>query len=141
MAVIVPTHFKSTSAKKEVRYYSDRKHALDFAKSSRRVITIESYVIIQAEKDKTLGEGSVLTEKAKLFLHKSLEMIYEEELISVRTYNVLKIAKIDSVKLLVSFTTNDLLKLRNFGKKNLIELEKMLQENDLYFGISLTDFE
>jgi DNA-directed RNA polymerase subunit alpha len=50
----------------------------------------------------------------------------------------LKSAKITSLEELVSFNTNDLLKFRNFGKKSLVEIEALLHEKGLSFGMDLS---
>jgi DNA-directed RNA polymerase subunit alpha len=52
----------------------------------------------------------------------------------------LKAAKINSLEELVQFNTNDLLKFRNFGKKSLVEIEALLNEKGLGFGMDLAKF-
>src|SRR3984957_20468923 len=49
----------------------------------------------------------------------------------------LKAAKINTLEELVQFNTNDLLKFRNFGKKSLVEIEALLNEKGLGFGMDL----
>jgi DNA-directed RNA polymerase subunit alpha len=61
-------------------------------------------------------------------------------LLSVRAFNCLKAAKINSLEELVSFNTNDLLKFRNFGKKSLVEIEALLHEKGLHFGMELSKY-
>jgi DNA-directed RNA polymerase subunit alpha len=41
---------------------------------------------------------------------------------------------------LVSFDTNALLKFRNFGKKSLVEIEQLINEKGLHFGMDLSKY-
>ena len=63
-----------------------------------------------------------------LHMRKLLKTPLEDLDLSVRAFNCLKAAKINSLEELVSFNTNDLLKFRNFGKKSLVEIEALLHE-------------
>jgi DNA-directed RNA polymerase subunit alpha len=58
--------------------------------------------------------------------------------LSVRAYNCLKAAKINSLEELVQFNKNELLKFRNFGKKSLDEIEALLHEKGLSFGMDIS---
>jgi DNA-directed RNA polymerase subunit alpha len=60
--------------------------------------------------------------------------------LSVRALNCLKAAEVETLGELVSFTKNDLLKFRNFGKKSLVELEDFVRSRGLEFGIDLTAY-
>lgn len=55
--------------------------------------------------------------------------------LSVRALNCLKAAEVDSLGDLVKFNKTDLLKFRNFGKKSLTELEDLLTNLGLNFGM------
>ena len=46
--------------------------------------------------------------------------------LSVRAFNCLSAARINTIGELLSFSSNDLLRYRNFGRKSLIEIEKVL---------------
>src|SRR6185369_4937732 len=52
----------------------------------------------------------------------------EELDFSVRTYNCLKKANILTIPELVEYTENDLMQIRNFGKKSLTEVREKLQQ-------------
>ncbi len=55
--------------------------------------------------------------------------------LSVRALNCLKAADVDTLGDLVSYSKNDLLKFRNFGKKSLAELEELVKsKNLLWYG-------
>ena len=60
--------------------------------------------------------------------------------LSVRAYNCLKAADIKSLSELVSFDIVDLLKFRNFGKKSLSELEELVRDKGLTFGMDVAKF-
>jgi len=60
--------------------------------------------------------------------------------LSVRALNCLKAADVETVGDLVSFNKNDLLKFRNFGKKSLTELEELLINLNLSFGMDITKY-
>ena len=60
--------------------------------------------------------------------------------LSVRALNCLKAAEVDTLGDLVSFNKNDLMKFRNFGKKSLTELEELVQNKNLQFGMDLAKY-
>ena len=60
--------------------------------------------------------------------------------LSVRAFNCLKAAKINSLSELVQYDTNELLKFRNFGRKSLVEIEELIIEKGLHFGMDLSKF-
>lgn len=60
--------------------------------------------------------------------------------LSVRALNCLKAADIESLGDLVSYKKTDLLKFRNFGKKSLTELEDLIENNGLTFGMNVSKY-
>ena len=60
--------------------------------------------------------------------------------LSVRALNCLKSAEVETLGELVQFQKNDLLKFRNFGKKSLTELDELLQNNNLSFGMDISKY-
>ena len=60
--------------------------------------------------------------------------------LSVRALNCLKAADVETLGELVQFNRNDLLKFRNFGKKSLTELEALLENNNLNFGMDISKY-
>ena len=60
--------------------------------------------------------------------------------LSVRALNCLKAAEVETLGELVSFTKNDLMKFRNFGKKSLTELEELVISKGLNFGFDITNY-
>jgi len=60
--------------------------------------------------------------------------------LSVRALNCLKAAEVDTLGDLVSFNKSDLMKFRNFGKKSLTELEELVHNKGLNFGMDLSKY-
>lgn len=61
--------------------------------------------------------------------------------LSVRCTNCLICANIETVYDLVMFHRADLLKFRNFGKKSLRELDELLEDNGLAFGMDVSRYD
>jgi DNA-directed RNA polymerase subunit alpha len=60
--------------------------------------------------------------------------------LSVRALNCLKAAEVETLGELVKFQKNDLLKFRNFGKKSLLELDELLDNLKLDFGMDISKY-
>jgi DNA-directed RNA polymerase subunit alpha len=60
--------------------------------------------------------------------------------LSVRALNCLKAADVETLGELVKYQKNDLLKFRNFGKKSLTELDELLDNLKLTFGMDITKY-
>lgn len=60
--------------------------------------------------------------------------------LSVRALNCLKAADVETLGQLVQHNKNDLLKFRNFGKKSLTELDELLDELKLSFGMDISKY-
>ncbi|MBL7943102.1 MAG: DNA-directed RNA polymerase subunit alpha [Flavobacteriales bacterium] len=60
--------------------------------------------------------------------------------LSVRALNCLKAADIETLGDLVAYNKNDLLKFRNFGKKSLTELEELVENKGLSFGMNTSKY-
>lgn len=76
-----------------------------------------------------------------LHIRKVLNTPLEDMDLSVRAYNCLKAAKINSLSELVTYDTNELLKFRNFGKKSLVEIEALINEKGLHFGMDISKYQ
>ena len=70
----------------------------------------------------TLGDKSTVVEKAQDSKDKMLELTIEELDLSVRSFNCLKRANINTVKDLISKTEDEMMKVRNLGRKSLEEV-------------------
>ncbi|WP_323067392.1 DNA-directed RNA polymerase subunit alpha [Limosilactobacillus reuteri] len=80
----------------------------------------------------TAQNAQVMVKKEETHKEKMLEMTIEELDLSVRSYNCLKRAGINTVKELTDRTVSDMMKVRNLGQKSLEEIK--LKLNDL--GVS-----
>lgn len=60
--------------------------------------------------------------------------------LSVRAYNCLKAADIDTFADLVSYSRNELMKFRNFGRKSLNEIDLLVEKMKLSFGMDVTKY-
>ena len=73
----------------------------------------------------------IMVEKEETKKEKVLEMTIEELDLSVRSYNCLKRAGINTVEDLISRTEADMMKVRNLGRKSLEEVLQKLAQLDL----------
>ena len=89
--------------------------------------------------DATNREDNIVDEHI-LHMRKLLKTSLEDLDLSVRAYNCLKAAKINSLSELVRYDMHELLKFRNFGKKSLVEIEELLQDKSLTFGMDLAKY-
>ncbi len=69
-----------------------------------------------------------------------LKMSIDELELSVRSYNCLTDAKVKTIGDLVRKKESEMLKFRNFGKKSLAELNKVLKEKGLEFGMDVDKY-
>lgn len=60
--------------------------------------------------------------------------------LSVRAYNCLKAADIDTFADLVSYSRNEIMKFRNFGKKSLNEIDQLVEKMKLQFGMDVRKY-
>ena len=74
----------------------------------------------------SIGSRSTVVEKVETQRDKVLEMAIEELDLSVRSFNCLKRANINTVEDLISKTEDEMIKVRNLGRKSLEEVEHKL---------------
>ena len=74
----------------------------------------------------SIGSRSTVVEKVETQRDKVLEMTIEELDLSVRSFNCLKRANINTVEDLISKTQDEMIKVRNLGRKSLEEVEHKL---------------
>jgi DNA-directed RNA polymerase subunit alpha len=98
-----------------------------------KIITDEN-ITFDSKEDK---KEDVVDEQV-LQLRKVLKTPLEDLDLSVRAFNCLKAAKINSLSELVQYEQEDLMKFRNFGQKSLSEIEQVLHERGLHFGMDLS---
>ncbi len=117
-------------------------HPEDAIKEASRIL-IQHLMLITDENitfdDATTREENIVDEHI-LHMRKLLKTSLEDLDLSVRAYNCLKAAKINTLGEMVKYDTHELLKFRNFGKKSLVEIEELLQEKGLTFGMDLSKY-
>ena len=84
----------------------------------------------------TMGDKSTVVEKAPDDKDKMLEMTIEELDLSVRSFNCLKRANINTVEDLISKTEDEMMKVRNLGRKSLEEVIGKLEAMGLHLAKS-----
>ena len=75
-----------------------------------------------------------------LRIKKLLKISVDELGLSVRSHNCLKAAEIRTIGDLVRKDEQEMLKFKNFGRKSLMELGKILEERGLKFGMSVEKY-
>ncbi len=90
--------------------------------------------------DTQVKEPTQEVDENYLHVRKILKTPLSDLDLSVRAYNCLKAADIKSLADLVSYDIADLLKFRNFGKKSLSELEELVRDKGLTFGIDIAKY-
>jgi DNA-directed RNA polymerase subunit alpha len=85
-------------------------------------------------------EEEEAVDEEMLHMRKILKTQLSDMDLSVRAYNCLKAADIRTLGDLVQLDMNDMMKFRNFGKKSLTELENLVQEKGLTFGMDLSKY-
>ena len=117
-------------------------HPEDAVKEASRIM-IQHLILITDENitfdDATRSEDNVVDEHI-LHMRKLLKTSLEDLDLSVRAYNCLKAAKINTLGELVQYEMHELLKFRNFGKKSLVEIEELLTNKGLTFGMDLAPY-
>lgn len=117
-------------------------HPDEAIKEASRIL-IQHLMLITDENitfDDATSSTEDIVDEYTLHMRKLLKTSLEDLDLSVRAYNCLKAAKINSLSELVKYDTHELLKFRNFGKKSLVEIEELLQEKGLTFGMDLAKF-
>ncbi|MCT8976481.1 DNA-directed RNA polymerase subunit alpha [Clostridium sp. CX1] len=108
----------------------------DEAISLSAKILIEHFKLFMTLTDHA-NNVEIMVEKEEDKKEKVLEMTIEELDLSVRSYNCLKRAGINTVQELTERTMDDMMKVRNLGKKSLEEVEQKLEA----LGLSLKQSE
>jgi DNA-directed RNA polymerase subunit alpha len=90
------------------------------------------------EASKSEDENTV--DEEMLHMRKLLKTNLADLDLSVRAYNCLKAADIKTLGDLARLDISDMMKFRNFGKKSLTELEQLVAEKSLTFGMDLSKY-
>ena len=115
-------------------------HPEEAVKQASRIL-IQHLMIITDENitfDTKEDKKEDIVDEHTLQLRKMLKTPLEDLDLSVRAFNCLKAAKINSLSELVQYEQEDLMKFRNFGQKSLSEIDAVLQDRGLSFGMDLS---
>ncbi len=115
-------------------------HPEEAVKEASRILIQHLMIItdenISLDNKREVKEDTV--DEGLLQLRKVLNTPLEDLELSVRAFNCLKAAKINSLSELVQYTQEELMKFRNFGQKSLTEIEQMLHDRGLHFGMDIS---
>lgn len=117
-------------------------HPKEALKEAAKII-IHHLMLFSDEKITLDVEGSSVQDEFDedvLNMRKLLKTKLTERDLSVRALNCLKAAEVETIGELVRFQRNDLLKFRNFGKKSLSELDELLVNLNLSFGMDVSKY-
>ncbi len=106
-------------------------------------ILIHHFQLFSDEKitvDENEKTGSDEFDEEVLRMRQLLKTRLNEMDLSVRALNCLKAAEVETLGELVTYHRNDLLKFRNFGKKSLTELDDLLANLKLNFGMDTSKY-
>ncbi|MCF0143831.1 MAG: DNA-directed RNA polymerase subunit alpha, partial [Firmicutes bacterium] len=98
---------------------------------------MQEHLSLFVELDDSAEGMEIMVEKEENQKEKALEMTIEELELSVRSFNCLKRAAINTVEELTQKSEEDMMKVRNLGKKSLDEVKNKLEE--LGLGLRASD--
>jgi len=117
-------------------------HPEEALKEAAKVL-MQHFILFSDEKltlDEELKKEEKKVDEKFLQMRKLLKTPLTDLDLSVRAYNCLASAGIQTLAQLVQYDVADLLKFRNFGKKSLIEIEELVKEKGLTFGMDVSIF-
>lgn len=106
-------------------------------------ILIHHFMLFSDEKitlETPQEEGGEEFDEEVLHMRQLLKTKLSDMDLSVRALNCLKSAEVETLGDLVGFNNTDLLKFRNFGKKSLTELDDLLANLNLSFGMDISKY-
>jgi DNA-directed RNA polymerase subunit alpha len=112
------------------------KEAANILISHFKLFTDSKKVSIDKEVD---SDDKKLDEESLRMRHLLLTRLSDMGL-SVRAFNCLKAADIDTFADLVSYSRSELMKFRNFGRKSLNEIDLLVEKMKLNFGMDVTKY-
>ena len=107
--------------------------------SARDAVSLGARILLDhftlfTDLSETMGSKSTVVEKAETQRDKVLELTIEELDLSVRSFNCLKRANINTVEDLISKTEDEMMKVRNLGRKSLEEVINKLAMMGLHLA-------
>ncbi len=117
-------------------------HPKDALKEAAKIL-IYHFMLFSDEKitlETTENDGNEEFDEEVLHMRQLLKSKLVDMDLSVRALNCLKSAEVETLGELVVFNKTDLLKFRNFGKKSLTELDELLANLNLSFGMDISKY-
>jgi len=117
-------------------------HPKEALKEAAKIL-IHHFMLFSDERITLDSESKAETEEfdeTSLHMRQLLKTKLVDMDLSVRALNCLKAADVEALGDLVAFAKSDLLKFRNFGKKSLTELEDLVDNKGLTFGMNVTKY-
>lgn len=117
-------------------------HPKEALKEAAKIL-IHHFMLFSDEKillEQTETDGNEEFDEEILHMRQLLKSKLVDMNLSVRALNCLKSAEVETLGELVQFNKNDLLKFRNFGKKSLTELDELLDNLNLSFGLDISKY-
>jgi DNA-directed RNA polymerase subunit alpha len=106
-------------------------------------ILIQHFVLFSDERisiDDDISSEADSYDEESLHMRQLLKTKLIDLDLSVRALNCLKAADVETLGELVQYNKSDLMKFRNFGKKSLNELDKLVDKKGLTFGMDLSNY-
>ena len=106
-------------------------------------ILIYHFILFSDEKitlETTEEDGTEEFDEEALHMRQLLKTKLVDMDLSVRALNCLKSAEVETLGELVRYNKTDLLKFRNFGRKSLTELDELLSNLNLQFGMDISRY-
>ena len=117
-------------------------HPKEALKEAAKIL-IHHFMLFSDERITLDSESKAETEEfdeTSLHMRQLLKTKLVDMDLSVRALNCLKAADVEALGDLVAFAKSDLLKFRNFGKKSLTELEDLVDNKGLTFGMNVAKY-
>jgi DNA-directed RNA polymerase subunit alpha len=117
-------------------------HPKEALKEAARIL-IHHFMLFSDEKihlETVHSESNEEFDEDALHMRQLLKTKLADMNLSVRALNCLKAADVETLGELVKYQRNDLLKFRNFGKKSLTELDELLKNLKLDFGMDISKY-
>jgi DNA-directed RNA polymerase subunit alpha len=117
-------------------------HPKEALKEAAKIL-IHHFMLFSDERITLDNESKAETEEfdeSSLHMRQLLKTKLVDMDLSVRALNCLKAAEVEALGDLVAYAKSDLLKFRNFGKKSLTELEDLVDNKGLTFGMNVAKY-
>ncbi|MFP6638276.1 MAG: DNA-directed RNA polymerase subunit alpha [Nitrospinaceae bacterium] len=109
----------------------------DAVAHAAKIVKDHMQIFINFDEEPEVVQPQVDEKKVKMLAN--MAKCVEELELSVRSYNCLKNANIQTIAELVQKTDGEMLKTRNFGRKSLNEIKEILEEMGLHLGMKVDE--